>query len=191
MDKENSGLSPNVLRRQSVDQIMEFSPIRDEPVSKEVQKGGKPATRSTLTCAKFQDTLWIEFGKVSVKSSNFRNFQLKNPQNKTITVAIDKLSDKSGIAITLGCPSDNTSTTACSSSVSIKPFEQAQGTVYWSPTNDMGMRETVTFKMDDKTPLQMVVHGVAGTGKVCMSGSIFPRFMCLSVLLPSSYNYHL
>lgn len=162
MDKENSGLSPNVLRRQSVDQIMEFSPIRDEPLNKEVQKGGgKPASTSTLTCAKFQDTLWIEFGKVDVKSSNFRNFQLKNPQNKTITVAIDKLSDKSGIAITLG--SDTTTTP---SSVSIKPFEQAQGTVYWSPANDMGMRETVTFKMDDKTPLQMVVHGVAGTGKV-------------------------
>ncbi len=143
---------------------MEFSPTRyEEPVEKQQVKGGKPAN-TTLTCAKFQDTLWIEFGKVAVKSTNFRTFQLKNPQNKTITVSIDKLSDKTGVTIMLGSSMNNG--IESQHSIDIKPFEMAQGSVFWSPASDFGMRETITFKMDDKTPLQMVVHGVAGTGKV-------------------------
>lgn len=126
---------------------------------------------SVLICAKFQNALWLEFGNVQVKSNNSLSFKLQNPNKiKSVLIELDGSNDKYGLSITLGDKQ--------SSSIEIPPNEHAYGTVQWIPPHDVSMREVLKLKMDQKAPLQLTIHGIAGTGKV----SIYREIIILTYI---------
>ena len=154
-EKENyyggmdSGLTFSPIKRSA------FHHIPKEKVAEEVL----PNHNRELICARFQDALWLEFGTVPVGASRFVNFKLRNPsKNKAITVSIEKESNKFGLSLKFHDSNEG--------KVNIEPESTVDGTVFWSPTFDVSIRETIRLKLDEKAPLQIIVHGIAGTGKV-------------------------
>lgn len=117
------------------------------------------AKENVLICAKFQNALYLEFGHVPVKSTNFLSFQMRNPNTtKPVNISIENATLKNGLSIAFGVRDET--------EVDIGPGENHTGTIYWTPCTDMSIREIVKLKMDKKAPLQLTIHGVAGTGKV-------------------------
>lgn len=117
------------------------------------------AKENVLICAKFQNALYLEFGHVPVKSTNFLSFQMRNPNTtKFVNISIENATLKNGLSIAFGVRDET--------EVDIGPGENHTGTIYWTPSTDMSIREIVKLKMDKKAPLQLTIHGVAGTGKV-------------------------
>ena len=116
---------------------------------------------SVLLCANFQESLHVEFGKVSLKGSKTIHFSLKNPSiNKSVVISTSHNS-KSGLAVSIDNAVDN--------SVTILPLQSNNVSLTWSPMSDSTLREIIRFKMDDKGSLQVIAEGIAGSGKVCFS----------------------
>lgn len=110
-----------------------------------------------LICAKFQASLYLEFNTVQVGSTSTKIFQLRNPNNRSIKVSIERVPEKYGFQVSLGSGLDQ-------KFIVIEPLESATGYVHWFPTKDTAVRESVILKLDDKVPLQLTLHGVAGLG---------------------------
>lgn len=161
LEKENTVDFSNVYEDITCDKksFIIFSPTSkssQEPMKYFVQKC--TTAEKVLICAKFQEALWLEFGSVSVKSTNFQNFQLNNPnKSKPVNIKVDKLNSKHGLSIAFSGSSKQ--------EVEVPPLEVVRGTVFWTPQYDISIREIISLKMDDKLPLQITVHGSAGTGK--------------------------
>ena len=110
-----------------------------------------------LICAKFQASLYLEFNTVHVGSTTTKIFNLRNPHNRTIKVSIDRVPEKHGFKVSLGAGLDQTH-------VEIEPSGNVNCYVHWFPTTDIAVRESVILKLDDKIPLQLTLHGIAGLG---------------------------
>jgi hypothetical protein len=111
-----------------------------------------------LICAKFQASLYLEFNTVQVGSTTTKIFKLQNPHNnRSIKVSIERVSEKHGFQVSLG-------TGLGQSVVEIESCGSVTGYVHWFPTIDTAVRESVILKLDDKIPLQLTLHGVAGLG---------------------------
>ena len=146
--------------------VMVFSP----PGKMVAAGGGKrttpapplpPVEEPTLLCARFQGAIYIEFGTVSVKSSTMRRFKLYNPsKTKSVSITVDKVPEAKGISITLG------GITLGVNSIEIPAGATEVGVVFWNPSSDMSFQDKCTLKLDDAGPLQITLHGIAGTGKV-------------------------
>ena len=150
MDKENN-VNPNVLL---------FSPPAKGAVESKnmaptkLQGGAMPS----LVTARFQAAMYIEFGSVSVNSITDVKFKLVNPnESKPVTVSVEKVPADKGFRISF--PNGDETVEIPSGGVVI-------GTVHWKPLTDMSVREVATLKLMDKSPLQITLHGIAGTGQV-------------------------
>ena len=119
-----------------------------------------------LICAKFQASLYLEFNTVQVGSTTTKIFQLRNPNNRSIKVSIERVPEKYGFQVSLGSGLDQ-------KIVEIAPLESVTGYVHWFPTKDTAVRESVILKLDDKIPLQLTLHGVAGLGLQQVNLSFF------------------
>lgn len=157
VDKENSLSSSNMFRHND-NCILSFSPIKSSTGNK--CDATSTLETNTLICAKFQDNLRLNFGKVSLKSTHAMQFNLTNPDNaRTVIISLDNTSEQSdGIIVTLG--TDNQFT------VEILPQSTVSGSVFWTPSNDCTIRAIIKLRLDGKAPLQMIVQGIAGAGKV-------------------------
>lgn len=163
-DKENAGSNaasvpnPNVLL---------FSPpakaVAPTAGGKQQQSASHTSGAPVLVTARFQAALYLEFGKVPVNSSNEVQFKLVNPsESKAVTVSVDKVPTDKGFRITFAAGGEGT--------VEIPGGGTAMGTVHWRPQSDMSVREVATLKLMDKSPLQLTLHGIAGTGQVGWCG---------------------
>ena len=148
-------------------ELLVFSPTFKAPAPAKVTVAPPSSSGNlTLLCAKFQDSLWIEFGNVPIRATKALSFSLKNPlETKEIKVTLDKASEekleKEGLTVTFG--SQNVK------EISIPASGTVSGTVFWSPSRDGSIREVAKLKMDGNAPLQLTIHGVAGTGQVRIS----------------------
>lgn len=134
---------------------MVFSP----PAKVEKPKARPAAVESlpTLMTARFQKTLPIEFGTVSVHATSVQRFRLINPiESKSVTVSVDKVAGDKGFSVVLGD----------GDTVVIPAGGSVIGAVYWKPANDMSVATTVTLKLNDNSPLQLTLRGIAGSGQV-------------------------
>ncbi len=115
----------------------------------------------TMLCAKFQDSLWIEFGSVSLGTTNKKRFTLLNPNDtKSVLISIEKIPTNMGFTLMFDAPHEE------QQAVNVQPNQSCSGTIYWIPLFDVSLREIITFKMDERASLQIVLHGSAGTGQV-------------------------
>eukprot|EP01038_Epipyxis_sp_PR26KG_P007565 gene7565-10306_t len=150
MDKENSDFNLN-------SDVLIYSPINSKSSHTVESKLLTSESVPTLICAKFQESLWLEFGSVSVKSANSLSFKLNNPsKSKSVRVSIEKIPLSSSLRLYLGNSEHE---------IEIGPTETKTGEVVWSPTENTSIRETLLLKLDSKALLQVIVHGVAGTGQ--------------------------
>jgi hypothetical protein len=112
----------------------------------------------TLFCAKFQESLCLEFKSVDVGSTNTKQFRLYNPSiNRKISIGIDKVPEKKGFVIKLG----NNCLDDC---VEIEPKKSALATVFWLPNCDMQIREAIILKLNKNASLKIILLGSAGLG---------------------------
>jgi len=149
MDKENIG--------PGLGNCMVFSPPAkaEKPAKK---AGALGEVLPMLLTARFQKTLSIEFGNVSVNAMSSQRFRLTNPNDaKSVTVTLDRMpaADK-GFSIVLGD----------GDTVVIPGGGSVIGHVHWKPTHDMSVASSVTLKLNDNSPLQMMLRGIAGSGQV-------------------------
>ena len=154
-------------------------PTKQEPLKYYLEQ--PKAKDNILICAKFQNSLYLEFGNVPVRSTNFLSFKLQNPNPaKGVHIEIDKFQESKGLSIVFGAMGTK--------EIDIGPSESAIGTVYWTPTSDMSIREIVKLKMDHKAPLQLTIHGIAGSGKVNqLLGICFISIAILHYIFPNCF----
>lgn len=150
IDKENAPMGGNSL--------MLFSPpAKVEKASKAATKAQQLASLPSLVTARFQKTMHIDFGTVAVGSSSSKQFRLINPnESKSVTVSVDKVATDKGFTIILGN----------SDTIEIAGGGNAIGTVMWNPTSDMSVSSTATLKLNDNSPMQVTMRGIAGSGQV-------------------------
>jgi len=156
-NKENSNTNPNVLVF-SPPQKQQFTDNTSNKLNSNNGKSALSVVEPSMLCARFQGSMYVEFGTVAVNSCNTRLFKLINPnKNKSVTISVDRISEAKGFSILLGPNGSNI--------IEIPGGETGTGVVTWNPTSNISAREVAILKLDDKAPLQMTVTGVAGTGK--------------------------
>lgn len=116
-----------------------------------------------LICAKFQQPLHLDFGSVRLKEARTLNFSLRNPSTlKSVSIAVDNSLSKSGLTVVIDGSTED--------AVVISPLQSCNASIYWTPSSDSTLRESIRFKMDDKAgSLLVIVQGTAGKGEVCFS----------------------
>ena len=151
-------------------QLIILSPPKsfDRMLEKSHSSGTAPPT---VVCSKFQDSLRLEFGYVTIGSTNKRAISFVNPNKSDgISISVDRVPGKHGISIVLdGAAADG--------SLAIGPGATASGTVFWIPLIDMSIREIITFKMNDKAPLQIIIYGTAGVGNIAAPLKVYHRYL--------------
>ena len=164
-DKENSGVSPNVLI---------FSPPKSKPgghgLGNLIKK--KSEVLPTLIAARFNGGIRIEFGHVDLGSFHSQQFRIDNPStSKTIKISIYKEPMNKGFEVMLGPKGQK--------EIEIPEKSCVTGVVTWSAEHNVSLYEKVTLKMDEKLPLEITITGKAGTGKVSAIKEILCLQMCI------------
>lgn len=156
-NKENESL----LNQNQGPMVLNFSPVKGVKANITNNQIDCADKGATLICARFQESLHIDFKSRPIGSCTRKLLTLSNPSKKSIllTVSNSKLGkygiflDFNGLFVT---------------EVNIPSESQVQGYVVWQPSNDFTMRETIVLRIDDKVPLNLIVSGIAGTGKVSL-----------------------
>jgi hypothetical protein len=117
----------------------------------------KVETLPSLICGTFQEPLWIGFGCVTVGTKYSRRFQIINPESSEVIISIHNCPSNKGFSIELG---DSQST------LRIPGNHTSFGSIHWIPSINMSVREVATLMMNSKIPLQVTIHGFAGSGEV-------------------------
>jgi len=167
IDKENNGSFFNKQTYRGNKDLFIFSPTTSAPLP---VKHVESPTKLHMICAKFQESLYLELGNVILGGSKSITFLLENPSAKkeaivTIDAATENKMRKEGITLGFGDYMKE-------GSVCIPPKTSASCRLVWSPKVDASIREVLSFKLNGVSPLQVTVHGVAGTGKVGTLSSI-------------------
>jgi hypothetical protein len=85
-------------------------------------------------------------------------FQLENPsEDAEVDIVVMKCPEKAGFSISIG--------EERAQSVTIAPGAKVTAVAQWMPMVDMSVREIAYLKMNKKLPLQLTLHGIAGTGE--------------------------
>jgi hypothetical protein len=119
------------------------------------------STIPTVLCEKFQGAVWIGFGCVSVNHTTTREFKLANQSSKPVTISVDKCPTKKGFMIHFG--------EQCGKSVTVGANESVLGSVQWTPSEDISVREAAVLLMDGKHRLPLTLHGISGVGTVSLT----------------------
>uniref|UniRef100_A0A8C8MFQ7 Calponin-homology (CH) domain-containing protein n=1 Tax=Oncorhynchus tshawytscha TaxID=74940 RepID=A0A8C8MFQ7_ONCTS len=146
--------------------FLDFSPIKKED-SPAVSYGNKENNSShpVLSLIQFSRAPFVTFGNVKLGSSKSSVLCIENPvEDANIEVAIDKIASTKGFSV------DQTRFT-------IPPEERVNLTITWTPIEEGGIRELITFIANGVVKHQAILLGRADAPKRRKS------FACLCFLL--------
>uniref|UniRef100_A0A8C7JAX6 Assembly factor for spindle microtubules n=1 Tax=Oncorhynchus kisutch TaxID=8019 RepID=A0A8C7JAX6_ONCKI len=142
--------------------FLDFSPIKKED-SPAVSYGNKENNSShpVLSLIQFSRAPFVTFGNVKLGSSKSSVLCIENPvEDANIEVAIDKIASTKGFSV------DQTRFT-------IPPEERVNLTITWTPIEEGGIRELITF----------IANGVVKHQAIFRQFSMWKSFACLCFLL--------
>uniref|UniRef100_A0A8C8J5P3 Calponin-homology (CH) domain-containing protein n=1 Tax=Oncorhynchus tshawytscha TaxID=74940 RepID=A0A8C8J5P3_ONCTS len=142
--------------------FLDFSPIKKED-SPAVSYGNKENNSShpVLSLIQFSRAPFVTFGNVKLGSSKSSVLCIENPvEDANIEVAIDKIASTKGFSV------DQTRFT-------IPPEERVNLTITWTPIEEGGIRELITF----------IANGVVKHQAIFRPFSMWKSFACLCFLL--------
>ncbi|XP_036834640.1 abnormal spindle-like microcephaly-associated protein isoform X1 [Oncorhynchus mykiss] len=134
--------------------FLDFSPIKKED-SPAVSYGNKENNSShpVLSLIQFSRAPFVTFGNVKVGSSKSSVLCIENPvEDANIEVAIDKIASTKGFSV------DQTRFT-------IPPEERVNLTITWTPIEEGGIRELITFIANGVVKHQAILLGRADAPK--------------------------
>ncbi|XP_038857683.1 abnormal spindle-like microcephaly-associated protein [Salvelinus namaycush] len=134
--------------------FLDFSPIKKED-SSAVSYGNKENNSShpVLSLIQFSRAPFVTFGNVKLGSSKSSVLCIENPvEDANIEVAIDKIASTKGFSV------DQTRFT-------IQPEERVNLTITWTPIEEGGIRELITFIANGVVKHQAILLGRADAPK--------------------------
>uniref|UniRef100_A0A4W5RMW7 Assembly factor for spindle microtubules n=1 Tax=Hucho hucho TaxID=62062 RepID=A0A4W5RMW7_9TELE len=134
--------------------FLDFSPIKKEDPSG-VSYGNKENNSShpVLSLVQFSRAPFVTFGHVKLGSSKSSVLCIENPvEDESIVVAIDKIASTKGFSV------DQTRFT-------IQPEERVNLTITWTPIDEGGIRELITFIANGVVKHQAILLGRADAPK--------------------------
>ncbi|XP_071202466.1 abnormal spindle-like microcephaly-associated protein [Salvelinus alpinus] len=134
--------------------FLDFSPIKKED-SSAVSYGNKENNNShpVLSLIQFSRAPFVTFGNVKLGSSKSSVLCIENPvEDANIEVAIDKIASTKGFSV------DQTRFT-------IQPEERVNLTITWTPIEEGGIRELITFIANGVVKHQAILLGRADAPK--------------------------
>uniref|UniRef100_A0A674A6I7 Assembly factor for spindle microtubules n=1 Tax=Salmo trutta TaxID=8032 RepID=A0A674A6I7_SALTR len=149
--------------------FLDFSPIKKEHASA-VSYGNKENNSShpVLSLIQFSRAPFVTFGNVKLGSSKSSVLCIENPvEDANIEVAIDKIASTKGFSV------DQTRFT-------IQPEEHVNLTITWTPIEEGGIRELITFIANGVVKHQAILLGRADAPKK-RKATFYVEEFCISL----------